>query len=731
MLTNCTLTVAVVVCLALWIGIVSPSADLLPGLSSWGNGSVAISLQSEVLGINSNRPTAEQALAAAISLGLKGPKEIAGLFPAHASTPRRRIAASHLRPRIGRTATISPPVASATTPTANPSPTLTPSPNPDRPTNPQPPALVPLDQTIHFTTAPPTDATVDGPSYAVAAVSDSGLRVVLWIDFEASTVCTMSGHTVSFVAAGTCTIDADQVGNADYAAAAQVQQSFSVSRNTQTISFVTSAPSAATVGASYTPIVASDASLPIGLAVDDASASVCALSGGTLSFVGVGTCTLLVAQPGNTAYLPAAARQVFTVAPGGQTLAFTSTTPTNATVGGHVYVPRAQSSSGLPVSLAVDASSSAVCAISSGAVSFIRTGTCTIDANQGGNGNWNPATQVQQSFAVARASQTISFTSTAPANASRERRDLHADGRLGFGSAGQSECRLGERRRLHYLRRHRQLRRCGDLCGQRRPGRRRGLQRRGAGLPELHRREGLPDGRLHLDCAGGQHRRWPLHPDRDGRLGSGGEFDRRCGQQRCLLAHGRCCQLRRCRQLHDRRQPGRKQQLPAGRPGPADLHDQPQHPDGQLQLDRTGGRNGRRQPLPRHRRIRLRPRGRSHRRCGQHCGLLDLGWGCQLPGCRRLHDRREPGRKHHLRAGGAGPADLHRRAGLPDDHLHLDRTRERDRRRRDLPSDGELERGSRDEPQHRRCERECLCPLRRHRQLHRLRHMHHRREPGR
>ncbi len=39
-------------------------------------------------------------------------------------------------------------------------------------------------------------------------------------------VCTVSGTSVSYVAAGTCTVRADQAGNATYAAAAQTTQSF-------------------------------------------------------------------------------------------------------------------------------------------------------------------------------------------------------------------------------------------------------------------------------------------------------------------------------------------------------------------------------------------------------------------------------------------------------------------------------------------------------------------------
>ena len=56
-----------------------------------------------------------------------------------------------------------------------------------------------------------------------------------------------------------------------------------------------------------------------------------------------------------------------------------------------------------------------MCTVSGSTVSFVGTGTCTIDANQAGNGSYQAAPQAQQSFAVGPASQTISFTSTPPA----------------------------------------------------------------------------------------------------------------------------------------------------------------------------------------------------------------------------------------------------------------------------------------------------------------------------
>ena len=83
-----------------------------------------------------------------------------------------------------------------------------------------------------------------------------------------------------------------------------------------------------------------------------------------------------------------------------QTINFTSTAPSNATTGGPTYTPTATATSSLAVTFTIDASASSVCSISGGIVSFNAVGTCVINANQAGNANYKPATQVQQSFAV-------------------------------------------------------------------------------------------------------------------------------------------------------------------------------------------------------------------------------------------------------------------------------------------------------------------------------------------
>ncbi|MCU0494071.1 MAG: NHL repeat-containing protein, partial [Chloroflexaceae bacterium] len=79
-------------------------------------------------------------------------------------------------------------------------------------------------QTITF--GPLANKTLGDAPFALNATASSGLPVVF--TSATPTVCTVSGSTVTLVAVGTCTINADQAGNANVAAAPQVRQSFTV-----------------------------------------------------------------------------------------------------------------------------------------------------------------------------------------------------------------------------------------------------------------------------------------------------------------------------------------------------------------------------------------------------------------------------------------------------------------------------------------------------------------------
>ena len=64
-------------------------------------------------------------------------------------------------------------------------------------------------------------------------------------------------------------IDANQAGNANYNAAPQVQQSFTVNKGNQTISFTSTAPGSAAVGgATYTATATATSGLAVTFTID-------------------------------------------------------------------------------------------------------------------------------------------------------------------------------------------------------------------------------------------------------------------------------------------------------------------------------------------------------------------------------------------------------------------------------------------------------------------------------
>jgi hypothetical protein len=80
-------------------------------------------------------------------------------------------------------------------------------------------------QTITF--GPLSNVTNGVAPFPIGATSNSGLTVSF---ASTSGVCSVAGTTVTIYQAGTCTIFASQAGNATYAPAATVSQSFTVSQ---------------------------------------------------------------------------------------------------------------------------------------------------------------------------------------------------------------------------------------------------------------------------------------------------------------------------------------------------------------------------------------------------------------------------------------------------------------------------------------------------------------------
>jgi len=254
-------------------------------------------------------------------------------------------------------------------------------------------------QTITFNALP--NKTFGNPPFTVSATASSGLPVVF--SSLTTAVCTLAGNKVTIVAAGTCTIRASQSGDATYAPAPNVDRSFAVAKANQTITFGTLANKTVT-SPPFTVSATASSALPVSFA--SLTSALCTVNVTTVTIVAAGTCTIRALQAGNANFNAAApVSRSFTVAKLAQTIAFAPLA--GKTYGTPPFTVSATASSGLPVSFA--SLTGRVCTVSGNTVTIVAVGTCTIQAKQAGNTLYAAAANVNQSFAVAKASQTIAF----------------------------------------------------------------------------------------------------------------------------------------------------------------------------------------------------------------------------------------------------------------------------------------------------------------------------------
>jgi hypothetical protein len=111
---------------------------------------------------------------------------------------------------------------------------------------------------------------------------------------------TILGNTVTLTGAGEVVLAANQAGNANYNAAAEVTTSFSVSKATQTIGAFTSIGNKTFGDAPFTVTAPSaSSSLPVTLSVKSGPATI---SANTVTLTGAGEVVLAANQAGNADY---------------------------------------------------------------------------------------------------------------------------------------------------------------------------------------------------------------------------------------------------------------------------------------------------------------------------------------------------------------------------------------------------------------------------------------------
>jgi hypothetical protein len=264
---------------------------------------------------------------------------------------------------------------------------------------------VKTNQTINF--AALSDKTLIDPNFSLTATATSNLAV----SFSSATpsICTVTSGLVQMIGSGTCTLVADQIGNAVYASAPSVSQSFTV-KQIQTINF---------------PMISDknedskkfnlEATTSSGLVIlyTSTTPSICTVAGRTVTILGAGVCTINAAQAGGVksgvVYAPATDVTRSIIIKGNQTITFGALSDIPYTSAD--FDPGASASSTLPVIYTTN--TPAVCTIVSNNVHIVAPGTCSVTATQSGGMagplTYDAAVSITRVFEAQKIQQSITF----------------------------------------------------------------------------------------------------------------------------------------------------------------------------------------------------------------------------------------------------------------------------------------------------------------------------------
>ncbi|WP_199120497.1 choice-of-anchor Q domain-containing protein [Pedobacter sp. ASV28] len=212
-------------------------------------------------------------------------------------------------------------------------------------------------------------------------------------------VATIAGNTVTIVGAGSTAIIASQLGNANYNAAINVQQTLTVDKADQTISFAVLANK--TYGDADFDLSAMGGASGNVVTYTSSNPLVATILGNTVTIVGVGSTTITASQLGDANYNAAAnVQQTLTVGKADQTISFAALNPKTTNTAD--FALTATAGSGLSVSYS-SSNTTVAETYQDGGVWKIRirgAGTTDITAQQAGNAYYHAAANVVQTLLV-------------------------------------------------------------------------------------------------------------------------------------------------------------------------------------------------------------------------------------------------------------------------------------------------------------------------------------------
>ena len=266
-------------------------------------------------------------------------------------------------------------------------------------------------QTLTFAAATPTSKTLGDAKFTVTATGGASEETVV-LGSSTASVCTVSGNDVTLVAAGTCTLTANQAGNDNYAAATQVTHAIIVSKPSQTVAFAPETPTSKTFApnGTFTLTASSTSSLPVSFS--STTPEVCTVKDHTVTMLKVGDCALTATQAGDDNYSAAIpVNRTVVIGKADQTLTFAQPAEQAFQPNGRFSVS-ASSSANLTVAFASGTAS--VCTVSGNTVTMHAIGTCRLTASQAGDSNYNAATDISRDVVIRNSLGIPSISATSP-----------------------------------------------------------------------------------------------------------------------------------------------------------------------------------------------------------------------------------------------------------------------------------------------------------------------------
>ncbi|HJR72113.1 MAG TPA: autotransporter domain-containing protein, partial [Luteimonas sp.] len=262
----------------------------------------------------------------------------------------------------------------------------------------------------NFAANPASPTYALGGTFAISATPGPSTSPVVFGSLTTA-VCTVSGSTVTMQTAGNCALTADQAGDANYEPAPQVSLNVTIAAATQAITNFAANPASPTYSPGGTFSVSATPGLSSSPVVfGSLTTAVCTVSGGTVTMLNSGVCSLTADQAADINY--EAAPQVrldVTIQSAAQTITGFAANPAAPvyTPNGTFALSASGGSSGNPVVFA--STTPAICTISGNTATMQAAGTCALTANQAGGNGYLPAAEVELNVAIGLATPTLGW----------------------------------------------------------------------------------------------------------------------------------------------------------------------------------------------------------------------------------------------------------------------------------------------------------------------------------